>query len=104
MCTYQVTIEAKSGTGKGRSSTVVGSGHATGDDGVTPLLEGIGQEELELAHLVAGERGTSVVVALDEQLDIGAVFIEGLEEPGLDLRHSGHELFSGHFLFQANFR
>ena len=80
---------------------MVRSGHAAGDDRVTPLLEGIGQEELQLAHLVAGERGASVVVALDEQLDIGAVFVEGLEEPGLNLRYSGHELFSGHFLFSS---
>ena len=90
--TYQVAIEAKSGTGKCSGATVIRRRHATRDDRIGAAFQCIGQEELELAHLVASQRRASVVVALDEELDVGAVLVEGVKEPGLDVGHSGDEL------------
>ena len=90
-----MAIKTQSSTGQGRCPTVVRSGHATGDDGVASLLEGVRQKKLQLANFVAGQGGTGVVVALDEQLDVGTGPVEGLKEPGLDFSHSRNKLLSG---------
>ena len=63
---HEDAVESNGARGGGRHPRVVGLRRAARDDDVGSLREGVGHQELELARLVAAERESGEVVALDE--------------------------------------
>jgi hypothetical protein len=63
----QAAVQAKLGGGSGRLAGMVGLGRASGDDGISSLLQSIGHQELQLASLVAAGDQAGLIVALDEE-------------------------------------
>jgi len=64
----QMAPQADAGRGHGGGPGVVALLAAAGDDPVAAAVHGLGQQELQLAHLVAGQRGAGEVVLLAQDL------------------------------------
>jgi hypothetical protein len=64
---HQDAIETESGGRGGRLAAVVGLDRPGCDQGARPLLLRFGQQEFQLAGLIAAEGQPGLVVALDQQ-------------------------------------
>ena len=73
-------MQPQLGARKGGSAAVIALQTTAGDQGIVTIIDGVGRDELQLAHLVAAQGGAGQVVALYPQTMATAPFFRGAAE------------------------